>query len=68
MKLPFDSAHDETEVTPVKGGWIKRNAKTGRFIEVQSEQGIAKASPRSESCVRNASSLRHEALKRLANR
>lgn len=53
---------------PVKGGWIARDSKTGRFLEVQSENGRAKASSISEDVVKSTSAKRSEALKRLANR
>jgi hypothetical protein len=55
-------------VSPVKGGWVKRDAKTGRFLEVGSENGSYRAKPESEAAVKAASRERHDALKRLANR
>ncbi len=57
-----------SNTTPVKGGWIKRDASTGRFVEVQTSKGVAKASPKSVLVVKGASSKRSGALKRLANR
>jgi hypothetical protein len=55
-------------VSSVKGGWVKRDAKTGRFIEVGSENGTYRAKPNSEAAVKAASKERQEALRRLANR
>lgn len=57
-----------TTKTPVEGGWIARDAKTGRFIEVHGSKGTAKAAAQSESATSMASSRRSSALKRLANR
>lgn len=57
-----------SKTTSVKGGWIKRDAVTGRFIEVHTSKGAAKASPKSGHSVKEASSKRRSALKRLANR
>jgi hypothetical protein len=54
--------------TQVKDGWIKREAVTGRFVEVGTSKGTAKASPKSHSAVKGASSKRSAALKRLADR
>ena len=68
MKSQSGVTKNQSEVTPVKGGWIKRDAATGRFMEVQSERGVVKASARSEAAAKEASSKRQEALKRLADR
>ena len=57
-----------TRTTPVKGGWVKRDAATGRFLEVSTVNGAAKASPASEAAVSKASSKRGAALRRLADR
>lgn len=54
--------------TSVKGGWIGRNAKSGTFVVVGTEEGVVKASPKSQSAVKEASSKRSDALKRLADR
>jgi hypothetical protein len=54
--------------TPVKGGSIGRSAKTGRFVQVVTKQGVSKANPKSEAAVKEASSKRSDALKRLADR
>jgi hypothetical protein len=54
--------------TTLKGGWVKRDASTGKFVEVGTKGGVAKASPTTETTVRDASSKRSSALKRLADR
>ena len=60
---------DRTQVvSPVKGGWVKRDAASGRFLEVHGSSGTEKARPKSESAVKGASEKRSEALKRLADR
>ena len=59
----------QSEMTPIKGGgWIKRDSTSGRFIEVVTIKGVAKARPKSESAVKEASEKRNSALKRLADR
>jgi len=57
-----------TERTTVNGGWVKREARSGRFVEVGTENGTAKARPKSEAAAKEAASKRAEALQRLANR
>lgn len=52
----------------VKGGLIYRDAKTGRFIEVQTENGATRASSKSLATVKGVSEKRSAALRRLANR
>lgn len=54
--------------TPVKGGWVKREAATGRFMEVRTGEGVSKATSASRSTVKEASKRRNAALKRLAER
>ncbi|MEM7101468.1 MAG: hypothetical protein AAF541_24680 [Pseudomonadota bacterium] len=54
--------------TSVKGGYIARSAKTGRFVEVGSSSGVWKSKPKSVAAVKGASEKRKNALKRLANR
>jgi hypothetical protein len=57
------------QITPVKGGgWIKRDPTSGRFVEVITDNGVAKARPKSFSAVKEASIKRSSALKRLADR
>ena len=57
-----------SETIPVKGGRIKRDAATGRFIEVATHKGVAKLSRKTLTTVKEASSRRSSALKRLADR
>ena len=57
-----------TKTTPIKGGWVERDAKTGRFMEVRTSKGTEKASARSEAAVAKTSSKRSSALRRLADR
>lgn len=62
------SARSAKIVSQVKGGWVKREAASGRFVEVGSEKGTYRAKPDSEAAIDKASKDRHDALKRLANR
>lgn len=57
-----------SETIPLKDGWVKRDAASGRFIEVGTSKGVARASSKTEAAVRAASSKRSSALKRLADR
>lgn len=59
---------DRQTETPVKGGWLKRDAATGRFMEVRTDKSVSKATSASRSVVKEASSRRKAALKRLADR
>ncbi|MGH1444849.1 MAG: hypothetical protein ACRBBO_02265 [Cognatishimia sp.] len=52
----------------VKGGYVRRDAKTGRFMEVGSRSGIAKASSQTLKVVEGVSKRHSDALKRLADR
>lgn len=54
--------------THVKGGWVKRDAETGRFVAVRSENGTSKASATSLAALKEASGKRKDALKRLTYR
>jgi hypothetical protein len=56
-----------SKTTQVNGGSIKREERTGRFVEVQTSKSSSKASPKSASALTQASSKRGEALKRLAD-
>ncbi len=55
-------------IDSVKGGWVKRDETTGRFVEVKTETGTYRAKPESESAIKSASRDRYDALKRLADR
>lgn len=57
-----------SKTTSVNGGWIKRDQRNGRLVEVHTNKGGAKASPISALSLTQASSKRSEALKRLADR
>ena len=57
-----------SKVSPVDGGWVKRDERTGRFIEVHTSNGTRKATAKTETTVKEASSKRSAALKRLADR
>lgn len=52
----------------VKGGTVKRVAETGQLVTVQTEKGTSRSGPMTQAAVSEASSKRHEALKRLADR
>jgi hypothetical protein len=57
-----------SKTTTVKGGWVKREAATGRLTEVGTATGVAKPSSKTEATVKEASSRRSSALRRLADR
>jgi len=54
--------------TEKKGPKIAREVTTGRFISVESSEGVQKRRPKTIATIKEASSLRSAALKRLANR
>lgn len=54
--------------TPVKGGWVKRDEQSGRFMEVVTSKGATVQSEKSAAVVKDASSKRKDALKRLKDR
>lgn len=56
------------ETTPVNGGSIKREAATGRLVEVRFEKGVYRSSPRTREVIDKVSALRRAALRRLADR
>ena len=53
---------------PVNGGWIKHEARSGRFMPVGTDKGESRASRITETTVKAASARQSEALKRLADR
>lgn len=57
-----------TTKTPVKGGWVERDATSGRLIQASGTRGSSKLTPRSDAAAKEASSRRSAALKRLADR
>lgn len=66
---PVERSMKKTSVTtPVKGGWVKREAHTGQFVEVRTSQGASKANSKTQSVLKEASSKRKSALSRLADR
>lgn len=56
------------ETTLVKGGWIKRHARSGEFVAVSTKDGQSRASAATQAAVKEASSRHGAALKRLADR
>ena len=52
----------------VTGGLVSRDSKTGRFLEVKTGNSVSKASSKSFTSVKSASTKRAAALRRLANR
>lgn len=54
--------------TPVEGGWIARDAKTGQFVSVGTSKGVKTKSLKSEATIKEVSKRRRDALKRLVDR
>lgn len=59
---------DRTIVAPVKGGYVTREADSGRLIDVRTPKGTFKSSAKTEQVVKEASAKHSAALKRLADR
>ena len=57
-----------TETTPVKGGWIKRDRETGALKEVGTERTVSRPSARSAEVLQDVVVRRDAALERLAKR
>jgi hypothetical protein len=57
-----------SKTIPVKDGWVKREAVSGRLIAVGTDKGVWKATARSEAAISAASTRHASALKRLADR
>jgi hypothetical protein len=70
MKTETDAAGalEAGHMKPLDDGWIKRDAQSGRLIEVGTKNGVTRATDISRSSVGEASSRRRSALKRLADR
>lgn len=58
----------QVEKTTIKGGWVKRDAKSGRLISVGHGEKVSRASEKTRAAVERVASQDDEALKRLANR
>lgn len=58
----------KSKKTSLKDGWVVRDSASGRVMTVKTEKGLSKARAKSHTVVKEASSKRHAALKRLADR
>jgi hypothetical protein len=54
--------------TTLKDGYIARNSKTGRFVEICTSSGTHRATEKTVTTIKGASEKRRSALKRLADR
>ena len=54
--------------TPVKGGWVRRDAASGDVREVRTPTGASRATPKTQQVLDDVSAKRKAALARLANR
>ncbi|MGY3437957.1 MULTISPECIES: hypothetical protein [unclassified Marinovum] len=59
---------EQVEKSEANGGWVRRSAKTGQFVSVETVKGTSKKSPKTDATVKEVSSRRQAALKRLADR
>lgn len=57
-----------TTTSKVKGGRIARDAKSGRFVSVETPDGVSRQSAKSAAAVKEVSAKRSAALRRLADR
>jgi len=56
------------EKTPVKGGVITREARTGRLVSVETDRGVSKVARGTRSAFAEIGEKRRAALERLKDR
>ncbi|RVV96560.1 hypothetical protein EKE94_18105 [Mesobaculum littorinae] len=54
--------------TPVKGGWVTREAGTGRFVKVRTANSASRANTKTGDILKETAARRSAALARLADR
>ena len=57
-----------TSITQVNGGFIKREVRTGKFVEVRTDKNTSRSSEKTVDAAKRASELDRDALSRLAKR
>lgn len=57
-----------TTTTQVNGGFVKREERTGKFVEVRTDKGTSRSSEKTVAAGKLAAQLDRDALARLAKR
>ena len=57
-----------TTTTQVNGGFIMREERTGKFVEVRTDNGTSRSSEKTVAAAKRAAELDRDALARLAKR
>jgi hypothetical protein len=57
-----------TSTTQVNGGFVKREVRTGKFVEVRTDKGISRSSKKTVAAAKRAAEVDRDALARLAKR
>ena len=57
-----------TTTTQVNGGFITREERTGKFVEVRTDKGTSRSSEKTVAAAKLAAELDRDALARLAKR
>jgi hypothetical protein len=57
-----------TTTTQVNGGFIKREDRTGKLVEVRTDKGTSRSSEKTVAAAKLAAELDRDALARLAKR
>lgn len=57
-----------TTTTQVNGGFIKREGRSGKFVEVRTDKGTSRSSEKTVAAAKLAAELDRDALARLAKR
>jgi hypothetical protein len=57
-----------TRTTKVTGGWVTRDERTGRFVEVRTDKGTSRSNEKTVAAAKRAAWLDSDALARLAKR
>jgi hypothetical protein len=68
LSVRVESMANNTKKTVVNGGWIARNAKSGKFVAVGTNASTSKSNPKTVKTIKEVSSKRGVALQRLADR